>query len=162
MKQIDFKEPYQWLVDKTIIQAIENKLFNKYDFLRNEDLTIGLRPDGVKRLIEELDKTFSQPTKYRGRNHQWYVLIQIKAQELSHYLINNRKNIDFSTPEPYIEKLDSKELREKILNISYSDWKKMGYSDGSLHYLKKCAQSNKPLKLNKQSAEKLDTMNTEQ
>jgi len=158
----DFKEPYQWLVDKTIIQAIENELFKRYDFIREEDSTLRLRPDSVKRLIGELDKTFSQPIKYRGRNHQWYVLIQIKAQELSHYLTNNRKNIDFCTPEPYIEKFDSKELREKILKITYSDWKNMGYSHGSLHYLKKCAKSSKPFKITKQSAEKLDTMNIKQ
>ena len=157
----DFKEPYQWLVDKTIIQAIENNFFNKHDFLRNDDLTIRLKPDSLKRLIEELDKTFSQSTKYKGRNHQWYVLIQIKTQELSHYLMNNRKNLDFSIPEPYLENLDSKELREKILKISLSDWEKKGYSQGSLIYLKQCAKSNKPFKLNKQSAEKVDTMNRE-
>jgi CRISPR-associated protein Cas1 len=155
----DFKGPYQWLVDKTIIQAIENETFNKYDFIRSDDRTIQLRPDSVKRLIEELDKTFSQLAKYKGRNHQWYVMIQIKAQELALYLTNNLKVLDFYRPEPYIEKLDSRELREKILRISYSDWKKMGYSHGSLHYLKKCASSNKPLKLTKQNAEKLDSMN---
>lgn len=158
----DFQEPYQWLVDKTIIQALEHDFFNNNDFLRTEDSIIQMRPNGVKKLIEELDKTFSQPIKYKGRNHQWYVLIQIKAQELSNYLINNRKNIDFSTPEPYLEKRDSRELREKILNIIYSDWIKMGYSPGSLHYLKKCAKSDKPFKLNKPSAQKLDTMNKEQ
>jgi CRISPR-associated protein Cas1 len=154
----DFKGPYQWLVDKTIIQAVENDHFKKHDFVRNEDSTIGLRPDALKGLIGELDRTFSQLIKYKGRNHQWYVLIQIKAQELSHYLTNNLKNLDLSSPEPYLEKLDSKELRQKILGISYSDWYKKGYSHGSLHYLKECAKSTKPLKLNKQSAERIDSM----
>jgi CRISP-associated protein Cas1 len=35
---------------------------------------------------------------------------------------------------------DSDEMRKKILSISYADWKKMGFSKGTLHYLKKNAE----------------------
>ncbi|MFW3145560.1 MAG: CRISPR-associated endonuclease Cas1 [Thermoplasmatota archaeon] len=156
----DLKEPYQWLVDMTIIQALEDRTFRQFDFILNDDLTLQLKPEALKRLIMELNKTFSQPFKYKGRKHQGYVLIQIKVQEFSHYIMNNRKSLDFSIPAPFMEAVDNKELRDKILNITYADWKKKGYSPGSLHYLKKIAESNMPLKLNQITIEKLDSIDT--
>lgn len=156
----DLKEPFQWLVDRTIIQALENDLYHYYDFERNEDQTFQLKPAGLGRLINDLDRTFSQTVKYKGRRHQWYVLVQIKTQEFSQYLVNNRKDLDFTTPEPHIEDLDRKELRERILKIPEKDWLAKGYSKSSLNYLKHIARSNKPLNLSKQSAEKVDSMNS--
>ena len=52
-------------------------------------------------------------------------------------------------------RLDNIELRNKILNISYSERKKIGYSKGSLHYLKKNAKSNKPFKIYGKMRDKL-------
>jgi CRISPR-associated protein Cas1 len=72
--------------------------------------------------------------------------------------MNNRKTLDLSIPEPFSEITDDKGLRERILSISYADWKRKGYSPGSLHYLKKCAESDAPLKLNKQAMQKLDSL----
>ncbi len=37
---------------------------------------------------------------------------------------------------------------EKIPSISYSYWKKMGFSKGTLHYMKQNAESEKPFSLN--------------
>lgn len=33
-----------------------------------------------------------------------------------------------------VQRVDSHEIRQKILNISYIDWKKLGFSRGTLHY----------------------------
>jgi CRISP-associated protein Cas1 len=46
------------------------------------------------------------------------------------------------------KRIDSHEIRQKILNISYVDWKKLGFSKGTLHYMKQNAQSVKPFTLN--------------
>lgn len=42
----------------------------------------------------------------------------------------------------------SQEIRQKILNISYVDRKKLGFSKGTLHYMKQNAKSDKPFTLN--------------
>jgi hypothetical protein len=40
---------------------------------------------------------------------------------------------------------DSDYIRQKILSISGSDWKKMGFSKGTLHYVKMNDEVDKPL-----------------
>jgi CRISPR-associated protein Cas1 len=44
----------------------------------------------------------------------------------------------------------------KIVNISYANWQKMGFSKGTLHYMKKNAKAEKPFKLNKHVKERLE------
>jgi len=62
---------------------------------------------------------------------------------------------DFLKPSYEIERQDSNEIRKKILDISYSDWKKLGFSKGTLHHMKKNAMENKPFTLNKHVIERL-------
>jgi len=47
-----------------------------------------------------------------------------------------------------VQRVGSWEIRQKILTISYSDWKKLGFSRGVLHYMKQNAKSDKPFTLN--------------
>ena len=56
---------------------------------------------------------------------------------MSNYLAEKRKRFDLSKPEVKLVNVDDKELRDKILNMSYTEWKKMGRSKGTLHYMKK-------------------------
>ena len=48
------------------------------------------------------------------------------------------------------------DIRQKILNISYVDWKKLGFSKGTLHYMKQNAKSDKPFTLNSQVLERVN------
>jgi hypothetical protein len=43
-----------------------------------------------------------------------------------------------------------------ILSIPYAQWKKRGFSKGTLHYMKKNAESDKPFTLNKHVRERLN------
>ena len=54
------------------------------------------------------------------------------------------KEFDFVSPEFGGQRVDSHEIRQNILNISYVDWKKLGFSKGTLHYMKQNAKSDKP------------------
>jgi len=44
----------------------------------------------------------------------------------------------------------------KIVKISYSNWQKMGFSKGTLHYMKQNAQGDKPFTMNKHIKERLN------
>jgi CRISPR-associated protein Cas1 len=90
----DLQEPFRWIIDMTIIQALEKKKFHKKDFIRTEDYIIRLRPDAVSKLIDEIDSNMSQTVKYKGKNHQWDKIIQMKGMELSNYLIGKNKGIN--------------------------------------------------------------------
>jgi CRISPR-associated protein Cas1 len=43
---------------------------------------------------------------------------------------------------------DTDLLRKKIIDMPYTEWKKMGFSKGTLHYMKQNAMSDKPFTLN--------------
>jgi CRISPR-associated protein Cas1 len=63
----------------------------------------------------------------------------LKTRELAQYLVGKRKIIDFSNPAYSVERQDSDDIRQKILSISYSEWKKMGFSKGNIAlYKEKC------------------------
>jgi CRISPR-associated protein Cas1 len=79
----------------------------------------------------------------------------LKTRELAHHLIGKKKTLDLVFPEYEIYRLDSEEVRKKILSIPYAQWTKQGFSKGTLHYMKKNAEGNKPFTLNKHVRERV-------
>ena len=154
----DFQEPFRWIVDLTIILALEKNLFHKKDFIRTDDYIIRIRPHGVEKLLSYLDTSFSQAYKYKNLNQQWGNIILLKAQEFSNYLSGKNKGIDFTKPILKLDRIDSQDLRDTILNLSYVEWEKMGFSRGTLHYMKKNAKGNSPFTLNKHVKERIEGM----
>jgi CRISPR-associated protein Cas1 len=55
-----------------------------------------------------------------------------------------------------IERQDNMEIRKLILDISYVEWKNLGFSKGTLHYMKQNAKADKPFKLNAHVRERLE------
>jgi len=151
----DLQEPYRWLVDVAIIQALETGVFDRKDFVRTTELTLRLRPSGVQKLMYELEAQFSRQVRYRGKNEQWNRIMILKARELAGYLRGTRKGVDFGHPIAVIERQDDWEIRKKILSMSYSDWKALGFSKGTLYYLKRNASDTKPFTMNAGMRERL-------
>jgi len=141
-----------------VINGHEKKVFAKNDFIRTESYVIRLKTKGIEKLMELLNTQFAVKVKYKNQNWQWSSIIDLKAQELANYLLGKRKDIDFCTPSYKLDRIDNKELRDKILAISYSEWKKLGYSKGSLNYLKKNAKSDKPFYIQKRMKDKLENV----
>ena len=82
--------------------------------------------------------------------------ILLKTRKLAQYLVGTRKTIDFSKPAYAVERQDRDEIRKKILSISYSEWKEMGFSKGTLHYMKKNAKADKSFTMNAHVRERLE------
>ena len=78
-----------------------------------------------------------------------------KIDFLAQYLVRKWKTIDFNKPYYAVERQDSEDIRQKIL-ISYTDWKKMGFSKGTLHYMKQNGMDDKPFTLNANVRERLE------
>jgi CRISPR-associated protein Cas1 len=47
---------------------------------------------------------------------------------------------------------------QKIIDMPYTEWKKRGFSKGTLHYMKQNAKSNKTFTLNTHVRERLEGM----
>ncbi len=83
-------------------------------------------------------------------------LLSSKPVYSSKIELKAKKDLNFIKPEYEIERVDSYEIRHKILNISYADWKKLGFSKGALHYMKQNAKSDKPFTLNAHVLERVN------
>lgn len=154
----DLQEPFRWLVDVTVISCLEKRMFTKKDFIITENYNLRLRPEGAKKLTVELMKQFSTTVNYDKHNFEWNYVIVKKTYELAQYLIGNKKSLDFSVPEPDSKRDDSGELRDRIKGLSYKKWKDMGFSKGTLHYLKHNVSNEKPFKIYGKVKEKLMEM----
>lgn len=152
----DFQEPFRFLVDLAVINLIEKEAMEDKDFIRTESYSLRLKPSGAKKLTAEFNSVMNGKVEYRKKNTTWGSVLLLKGRELAQHLTGNRKMIDFSKP-AYVGKRDDTDiLRKKILAIGYTEWKKMGFSKGTLHYMKKNAKADKPFSLNAHVKERLE------
>ena len=152
----DLQEPFRFLVDLAVITLIESEAMAKGDFIRTENYNLRLRPTGARKVTEEVNRWFNKAVEYQGKESAWSNIIFLKTRELAHYLTGKKRKLDFSTPSYEIDRQDSDEMRRKILAIPYAEWKKMGFSKGTLHYLKENARGEKPFTMNKHVRERLE------
>ena len=107
-----------------------------------------------------MNNWLNKVTKYQEKEISYGYLITLKTRELVRSLTLRDVKFDVSTSEFAVKfnvkRHDINEVRQKILTISYADWQKMGFSKGTLHYMKKNAKGNKLFTLNKQIRERLD------
>jgi len=145
----DMQEPFRYLIDLAVLYLIENNNIKDSDFIRTENYNLRLRSSGAKKVLESINKHFNHKILYKGDNVNIHYLILLKTRELSNFLKKKSKNIDFIKPKQKLNRKDTEEVRNKILNISYVDWKNKGLSKGTLFYLKKNARLDKPFSMNK-------------
>ena len=73
-------------------------------------------------------------------------------------MLGKKKSIAFTDPTPVIVRDDTEELRQKVMGIGYNQWKKMGYSKGTLHQLKAKARKDAPFRIYGVVEEKLKSI----
>lgn len=152
----DLQEPFRFIVDMAVINLIEKGVMENKDFIRTESYSLRLKPSGAKKLTDEFNAVMNSKVEYRKKNTTWGSVLLLKGRELSQYLVGKRKTIEFFKP-AYIGKRDDTDLlRKKILAISYKEWKDMGFSKGTLHYMKTNAKADKPFTLNAHVKERLE------
>lgn len=152
----DLQEPFRFLVDLAVISLVESGAMESKDFIRTENYNLRLKPTGARKIVNEFSNMLNEKVSYQGKESTWSYVIFLKVRELAHYLTSKKEKLDFVKPEYEIERIDSYEIRQKILSISYVHWKKLGYSKGTLHYMKQNAKSDKPFTLNSHVLERVN------
>ncbi|MCC7577130.1 MAG: CRISPR-associated endonuclease Cas1 [Methanomethylovorans sp.] len=152
----DLQEPFRFLVDLAVINLVETEKIDTKDFIRTESYSLRLKPSGAKKVTEEFQNLMNKKVPYQKNSVTWNYAILLKTRELVQYLIEKRNAIEFSKPEFTIDRQDSEDIRQKILNISYTEWKNMGFSKGTLHYMKQNAKADKPFTMNAHVRERLE------
>jgi CRISPR-associated protein Cas1 len=152
----DLQEPFRFLIDLAIISIIEKGLMDKKDFIRTENYNLRLRPSGAKKVVNEINIGINKKINYQSMQYSWHYVLMTKTRELAHFLADKKSSIHFNTPKIELNRVDTEELRKKIIDISYSKWKKLGFSKGTLHHMKHNASSDKPFKIYKDVQKRLE------
>lgn len=151
----DLQELFRFLIDLAVIDSFENNVFDKRDFIRTENYNLKLRLIGAKKFVKEVEKQFNRKVQYLGTEYRWSFVILMKARELSQFLLNKRKEINFSMPKFEIERIDNNELRERILKLTNSEARKLRIAKNELWYLKQKAKSESSFKIYKKVLQKI-------
>lgn len=130
-----------------MITLIESEAMTKGDFVRTESYNLRLRPTGARKVTGEVNRWFNKTVQYQGKEYPWHYVMLLKARQLAHCLVG-KKMPDFVAPAYTVERQDSDAIRQKILDMPYAEWKKVGFSKGTLHHMKQNAKSGKPFTLN--------------
>ena len=73
--------------------------------------------------------------------------MQDNLQQLSNFIVDKKKEIDFIIPKMKLNRNDCIELREKILNMTTEQRKKLGINKSTLWYIKRNLSEGKIPKL---------------
>jgi CRISPR-associated protein Cas1 len=138
----DLQEPFRWIADVTVMDALESGILDLPDFyFTGDDYRYRFDPEAKHRFLDLLRESFNSGVRYRERALKWDTVIEDKTNELGRFLTGRSPRLDFVEPAPSLERLDNRELRAKILALTASEAKQIGIGKSTLHYLRRNASS---------------------
>jgi len=152
----DLQEPFRWLGDVTTIEAFESGALDMKDFyFTGDDYRYRIEIEAKRRFLELLKARFNSGVKYRGKLWKWDTVILSKTQELARFLPDKSREIDFIEPRPSLQRSDTLELRERILDLTQREARELGIGKSTLHYLRNNVRQEKPFTLRQSVANRL-------
>ncbi len=134
----DIQELFRWIIDISIIQLLEERKIKKSDFIITENYHTRLGEDVAKLLIEKINSNFNARYNYKnGKNYSYPVILQDNLQQLSNFIVGKKNEFDFIIPKMKLNRNDNLELREKILNMTTDERKRLGINKSTLWYIKR-------------------------
>lgn len=152
----DLQEPFRWLADVTVLEAFKSGVLDLNDFyFLGDDYRYRIEVEAKRRFLRLLREQFNSGVEYKGKNWKWDTIILRKTLELARFLKGKAKTLDFTEPSPDLERIDSIDLRKRILELSQKEARELRIGKSTLHYLRKNAKSEKSFKIYRKVAEKL-------
>jgi CRISPR-associated protein Cas1 len=149
----DVQELYRWLADLSVLQLLEEGV-KPSEFLVTENYHIRLK-GAAKRLVEKIKINFNTRTRYKGANCTNQNILYDQIRGLANYLMDKQAVLEFDLPEIQVKRNDESELRDRILNMSPAEYKKLGLRRNTLHYMKKNIRDGKKIKIYDKIMDKL-------
>lgn len=143
----DLQELYRWIIDYSIIQLLEEKRLKKSDFITTENYHIRLREDTAKMLIEKIKANFNQKARYKGKNHTYESIMPDNIQGLANFILNKSDKLEFEIPPIEINRNDSLNIRDKLLNMTSKERKRLGINKSTLWYIQKNLRDGRKIEL---------------
>ena len=153
----DIQELFRWLIDVSVIQLLEEKKIKKSDFIITENYHTRLGEGIAKLLIEKINSNFNVRYNYKnGKNYSYQIILQDNLQQLSNFIVDKKKDFDFVIPKIKLNRNDNLELRNRILNMSIDERKRLGINKSTLWYIKKNLSKRRMIKTYKKVIIKID------
>ena len=144
----DIQELFRWFIDISVIQLLEEKKIKKSDFIITENYHTRLGEDAAKLLIEKINSNFNARYNYKnGKNYSYQIILQDNLQQLANFIVGKKKEFEFVIPEIKLNRNDNLELREKILNMTSDERRKLRINKSTLWYIKKNLSDGKTPKI---------------
>jgi CRISPR-associated protein Cas1 len=131
-----------------VVDAFESGIVDLPNFyFTGDDYGYRFEPEAKKRFLDLLRERFNSGVGYNGRVLKWDTVIEQKTAELGRYLVGESRKLNFSEPAPTLSRIDDRELREEILNLSGPEARRLGIGKSTLHYLRKNARGERSFKV---------------
>ncbi len=117
-----------------------------------------LREKTAKLLIEKISANFNTKVPYNGKNYYYQNVLFDNIRNLAHHISDKKKKFDFVIPELIIQREDTTKLREKILQLTPEDRKRLGINKSTLWYIKKNISDGKNSKIYSKILSKFNTL----
>jgi len=144
----DIQELFRWLIDISVIQLLEEKEIKKSDFIITENYHTRLGENVTKLLIEKINSNFNARYNYKnGKNYSYQIILQDNLQQLANFIVDKKREFDFSIPKMKLNRNYDLELQEKILNMTTDEREKLGINKSTLWHIKKNISEGKTPKI---------------
>jgi len=144
----DVQELFRWLIDVSVIQLLEEKKIKKSNFIITENYHTRMGEDVAKLLIEKINSNFNARYNYKnGKNYSYQIILQDNIQQLSNFILEKKQEMEFNMPLIKLDRKDNLKLKEKILNMTPEERKRLGVNKSTLWYMQKSLKEGKTIDL---------------
>lgn len=151
----DLQELFRWLIDLSVIQLLEEKKIKKSDFIVTESYCLRLRESGAKMLISKVKTNLNSTAEFKGKNYTYSSILYENVVRFAKGVLNDTPRISFDIPFIKLKRHDTDSMREKILDITPEERKKLGINKSTLWYQKKHIRENKKIKIYRKIRDKI-------
>jgi len=142
----DLQELFRYVIDYSVIELLEIKI-KKSDFITTENYHIRLKPNTAKLLIEKIKNNFNQRYEFKNKQHTLENIMFENIRELSRYISEKSKNLEFTIPDIAIKRNDNSQVRDKIMSINPEKRKELKIDRSNLWYQQKKIKEGKTIKI---------------
>jgi len=139
------------------MQAFESGALDlPHFYFTGDDYRYRFDVDAKTRFLNLLREQFNSGVKYKGNILKWDTVIELKALELSRFLLGRSREMGVMEPHPILDRSDNLNMRRRILSLTQKDAERLGVGKSTLHYLRKHALHDHGFKIYEKLRSRLD------
>ena len=151
----DLQELYRWLIDKSVVELLEDKKLKKSDFIVTENYHIRLTETAGKLLINKINTNFNSRIQYNGKMNTYQTILLDQIRKLAKYITEHPSILSFDKFEIELNRKDNLDLRDKIISITPEERKRLGIGKSTLWYQQKRIKEGKTIKVYEKVMDKI-------